>query len=282
MRASVLMLGMGALALGGTVCASPPLNDTGVVTCFDDSASTGTVSAEVADPEVAGFNEQDCTLGAAAAQARGVLYRIGTSTASGRDYTKISNAGADLPSSATFGPAPGDWGCTRDNVTGLIWELKTNDDGPRDTDYRYTWYNPDMATNGGAVGDMGTDTCNGTLSGNCNTNAFRVAVNLLVGDARLCGQTDWRLPTLHELLSIVDFGRSPAVDLDWFPNTVPSDFSPGCEVTAECDTEYWTASPVTNPLSPTEHVHRVPFRQGTFWPLTPDGAYRVMLVRGGL
>ena len=53
-----------------------------------------------------------------------------------------------------------------------------------------------------------------------------------------CGKTDgWRLPTLRELLSIVDYGRSsPAIDTGYFPNTT---FSPYTD--PDNPAIYWTA-----------------------------------------
>lgn len=57
-----------------------------------------------------------------------------------------------------------------------------------------------------------------------------------------CGYTGgWRLPTRHELLSIVDFSRTaPAIDSDYFPNTqsawygTPDGFAPGGSGTVWC------------------------------------------------
>jgi len=89
--------------------------------------------------------------------------------------------------------------CVRDTVTGLVWEGK-NATEPRSSAAVYTY---------------------------ANIPAY---VNYVNGIA-LCGYTNWRLPTRHELLSIVHYGIStePKLHVEWFPNT-RADY-------------YWTASP---------------------------------------
>ena len=76
-------------------------------------------------------------------------------TASG--YSKISNSGSVLPDTATLGSGANDWACTKDNKTGLIWEVKTDDGGLRDKDWYYSWYKPN-GDNGGDVGYRGSNT----------------------------------------------------------------------------------------------------------------------------
>jgi len=55
-----------------------------------------------------------------------------------QSYTKLDAQGKDLPVSATY------WATVRDNVTGLIWEVKWAKDGtkdytnPNDADNTYT------------------------------------------------------------------------------------------------------------------------------------------------
>ena len=49
-------------------------------------------------------------------------------------YTKLDASGSALPDSAT------EWVMVRDNVTGLIWEVKTDDNSIHDKDNLYTWY----------------------------------------------------------------------------------------------------------------------------------------------
>ncbi|RPJ78967.1 MAG: hypothetical protein EHJ94_08720 [Deltaproteobacteria bacterium] len=55
-------------------------------------------------------------------------------------------------------------GMVKDNVTGLIWEMKSNLNGalnyndPHDADNTYTWYDSNQATNGGYAGTQGDGT----------------------------------------------------------------------------------------------------------------------------
>lgn len=87
--------------------------------------------------------------------------------------------------------------CVRDNITGLMWEVKS--DFFRDLRYgqnKYTNYGDNRA------GDA---------------SAFVAKVNA----TGLCGYSDWRLPNRHELQSLVNYGVTragpPAIDYDWFP-----------------------------------------------------------------
>ena len=116
-------------------------------------------------------------------------------------YTKLDGNGNALPASATS------WVTVKDNVTGLIWEVKTDDGSIHDKDNVYTWYDPDPATNGGNAGTPGEGT---------DTDDFINALN----SAGFGGYSDWRMPTREELHSICDFGRSgPAIKTEYFPNT---------------------------------------------------------------
>lgn len=215
---SALMAGMtGVLLTVSALAQSHPLVDTGQIICYNATTSTGAVSPINPNPVETGFEGQDCVSGAAAADAVGAMYKLGGSTRPGADYTRIANDGSELPVDTALGSGQSDWACTRDNVTGLTWEVKVdNASNLRHLGHSYTWYDMDSNVNGGDAGTIGSDTtCNSTLT-NCNTTAFRDAVNA-VG---LCGANDWRLPTADELQSLVHFGRFPgAYDATWFPNT---------------------------------------------------------------
>ncbi len=140
-------------------------------------------------------------------------------------YTKIANDGSELPDSAVLGSKPKDWACTKDNKTGLIWEVKTNDGGLRDRDNLYTNYDEVYPKCDDGIFDW----CSvhlGKLGDSTNTDAFVKAVNA----QGLCGSSNWRLPTKDELLTI-----SPAVSgTGYFPYF---DSSYG---------SFWSASPYTN------------------------------------
>ena len=180
------------------------LNDTGIDWGGDySSGNNSDCSSNVSAP-------QDCD------QGRDATEDDDSDGHAGFSFTKLDSSGNALAASAT------EWSCVLDNITGLIWEVKTDDGGLRDKDDTYNWYNSDPATNGGAVGSAGDDgdICYGYDSSDastyCNTEAFTARVNA-VG---LCGANNWRMPDQNELHSIIDYSRhDPSIDLGYFPNT---------------------------------------------------------------
>ena len=87
----------------------------------------------------------------------------------------------------------------------------------RHMDHGYTWYNPNSPDGNPGNPNISTGGCNNTLGGQlCNTHAYTQVVNA----QGLCGANDWRMPTVKELENIVDFGRYPAIDADYFPNAL--------------------------------------------------------------
>jgi hypothetical protein len=145
------------------------------------------------------------------------------------NLTKISPSGAELNAGSE------QWSCLRDNLTGLVWEIKTTDGGLHDQEASFAWYNTDKATNGGINGfaDNSGATCVGYIAGDpstyCNTEAFVARVNT----NGWCGYRNWRMPTIEELAKIVSLNKAaPTLYTGLFPRGTGK--------------AVWSASPVPN------------------------------------
>lgn len=171
-----------------------PLNDTGMRACFDFESERFF---------------RDCTdTGQDGEFGRDVTHPKNSNGRLGFSFRKICNNGevagtGNCPADPKFGTADAAWGCTEDLVTGRIWEIK------RPTGLRA------LANN---YNKKGTTT---TLA------SFVDAVNR----RGMCGASDWRLPTVVELQSIVnyqyaDYWLNPNLQFEpeqtWFPEGFPS------------------------------------------------------------
>jgi hypothetical protein len=106
-----------------------------------------------------------------------------------QSYTKLDAAGNELLDSAPS------WCMVKDNVTGLIWEVKTDDGSIHDKGNQYNW-----------------DKAQSVFITELNTE-------------NLGGFSDWRLPTVKELSYIVNSGtHNPAINTAYFPNTMSSGY----------------------------------------------------------
>lgn len=198
--------------------ATQAINDTGVTAsqCYQ-SASDALVSC-LSAPALALSDSQDGMRG----RDSSVATNGAADGALGFSFTKISASGVALDAGATA------WSCVRDNVSGLMWEVKTNDGGLRDWARRYS--NWDSTTQ---IQDGGAPVTQAVIDAPTNSIGFVNAVNA----AGLCGFSDWRRPTSEELASLVNYGVSgtaAAIDPAWFPNTRTT---PG-------QARYFTSSPI--------------------------------------
>ncbi len=247
----------------GAVLPTPTgkLNDTGITLCGDYAFASMSFHN----------NDLDCNL---AVDAEGDPIPPGQDALFGRDanastnndndgykgfsFSKVDNNGFILndQSANTFH-------CVKDNVTGLIWEVKQTAVGLHNKDDVYTWFNKSTPTNNG--GDSGTGNANASCEGNtdniCNTQTYVTRVNI----ASLCAASDWRLPTVDELSSLVSYDRSnPTIDAEYFPNTVGNLF--------------WSSSPYA-PVS--ANAWSVAFNNGSDFVGNKSSSNRVRLVRSG-
>ncbi|WP_162925914.1 DUF1566 domain-containing protein [Isoalcanivorax indicus] len=189
-----------------------------------------------------------------------------------RIFTKLDRDGEALEDSAAA------WDCARDNITGLVWEVKVNDAGDlRHREHTYTWYSPGSSADAGEAGAAGesgnSGSCNGTLS-RCDTHAYVQAVNAL--EEPLCGARDWRLPSAGELHSIIDLAADDdgqGDDALYFRNMA---VNPG---------QWWSTSLEAGHATPAWCVRFYPAHfslQGSVSSPEPSTLKRVLLVRGGL
>ena len=155
------------IILMGTPVFAWTVPDTGQTTCYDDD---GNVISCPSPGER--FYGQDAN------------YTINPPS-----YTKLDATGNDLPDSATS------WVMVRDNVTGLIWEVKTDDGSIHDKDQIYNWYDAQ--------------------------NVFIASLKT----EHFGGFADWRLPGREEMRSICDYAvDNPSIKTHYFPNTVSSEY----------------------------------------------------------
>lgn len=113
-----------------------------------------------------------------------------------QSFTKLDENGIPLADTAES------WAMVRDNVTGLIWEVKTEINASE----KYNW-----------------------------SDAVSYCENLSIGSF-----SDWRLPTIEEFVSIADYGKNnPAINTEYFPNIQSGFYWSSEEVAGTFDAWYY-------------------------------------------
>ncbi|HFD86416.1 MAG TPA: DUF1566 domain-containing protein [Gammaproteobacteria bacterium] len=245
---SGVMLGR-SMATGTIIDDDQPfvasLNDTGVTSCSDSENDNLVCAGE-------GLANQDATVG------RDAVHNDNGDGHAGYSFTKLDSNGQALVDQGTdYSDTP--WACVKDNVTGLVWEVRTDDDGLRDRDWTYSWYKSTGINDGGDAGTSNGGFC--VDSANCDTEKYVIAVNATA----LCGFTDWRLPSVEELMGLRDDSLRKSIDSVYFPDL------PVLE-------GYWTSSPVAYG---DKQVWAIEFNYSRMLPKSKTANLRVRLVRGG-
>lgn len=186
------------------------INDTGVTTCYNDAKFPIPCDGSTGFP---GFDQDG-------------------SQFTNNSYIKLNENGDVLSSTASNAV------CVYDQNTNLVWQVKS------DT-HTYSWLNKISSVNGGDEGFEGSEgdfsqTC-GEGNSPCNTDHYADLLNASsVGNSTgLCNITNWRLPKLRELMSIMDFessNESVLIDEQYF--NVARNGKPGTTAAF-----YWTATP---------------------------------------
>lgn len=239
------------------------LNDTGQTLCGDYAIGGSGIDNNDVDCALSGSNEVENGLDPVP-QGQDATYGRDADPALNDDidgYAGFSFTKLDAVSGGELAANANDWGCVKDNVTGLIWEVKTSEGGLRDGGFRYSWYNSSGVNDGGEPGlaDAG-DAC--FDSDRCDTEKYIADIN----SSGLCGYSDgWRLPTPNELFSIVDISRfGPAIDERFFPNT------------RRRDGQYWTSKSYADPAT---RAYTVFSDSGAFSEILKEASVFVRLVR---
>ncbi len=169
---------LAGLAASPAAYAKMPLNDTGMRACANFETDQFT---------------NDCTdTGQDGEFGRDVPHKKNSDGRLGFSFQKICHSGeaagtGECPADPQIGTAATNWGCTKDLVTGLTWEIKTKT-GKRAYNKKYTFRGVQP-----------------------NTASFIKEVN----SSSLCGATNWRLPTVIELMGITDY-KAQKIDVTYF------------------------------------------------------------------
>ena len=155
--------------------------------------------------------------------------------------TQISCTGTgqdgDLQKGVAFSFRDNGDGTITDNNTGLMWEVLTNDGSIHDMGNKYTW-----------------------------DDAFAVKVAMLNSGGGFAGHTDWRVPNVKELQSILDYENlTPSVS-PTFNHIAGQRAGVGCDPSVPCTDCTCTASG--------------PYWTSTTWVQTPANAWDIDFSNG--
>ena len=209
------------------------LNDTGITTCSTDAATSLLCNSADNKDILAPYPGQDANVGLDAPNSEGNLPDNGNGQA-GFNFTRLDEMGA---ATANKDNAV----CILDNNSKFVWELKTpeNSGSLQDATQTFAWYNSDGLNNGGNAGTENNGVCIDSL--NCDTEKYIAYINTL-NTTGLCGFSDWRLPTVSELHTIIShYIPEPTVPPTPPGLNIDTEFFPYTQAGS-----YWTSDTVAN------------------------------------
>jgi hypothetical protein len=268
----------------------------GLPTCGDGAANLSSEECDGADLRGATCANLGCGSGTLACLGTCVYDRSGCSgctvggalpatgqTTCWQDGSPISCSGTghdgEIQAGATLSYTDHGDGTVTDNVTGLMWEKKGDNEGLHDWDNYYSW--------SGYCSVSGVECwTNAQCGGNCDSPDGQGGDDTIFewlakvnaeGGTGFAGHNDWRIPNIKELQSIVNYETySPAVSPAF--NT---SCAPGCAVTAcSCTASYYYWSSTSIAGSPGV-AWGVDFDDGFMSVFSKDGNGHVRAVRGG-
>lgn len=262
------------------------LNDTGVIR-FSDTTYFDLTSSQDDFPGQDADYGRDTLVSVSSDEYQGGLPQSTYNGLAGFNFTKLDDAGNALPVGTS------NWSCVRDNTTGIVYEHKQESENyiPVDPEnllsgyvlennryraheFSYTWLSEEGKNNGGKAGwKLGRN--NSTLPANsptlygycgymkgfpsrshplyCSTSSYISELNF----QGLCGYTDWKMPSVKELRSIVNYDmeiisqEQHVLDPAFFNCFSQDGEMSNCIGNPEFDsTMYWTSTPASgNPDS---------------------------------
>jgi hypothetical protein len=240
-------------ATGTIVDDEPHLNDTGITWAGEYNTGNKTGN-DCSTTTIDG--KQDCHYG------RDNTHKNDADDLAGFSFTKLDAKGVALADQTVTNHA-----CVKDNITGLIWEVKTTT-GVRSNDKIYQW---------GGLTAIGKD-YDDSNEVEENKKGFyyddetgwsklvKYANNANTTGGALCGSSEWRVPNIEELGSIAHLGKAkpPAIDQNYFPNTQSF--------------YYWSSSPY---VSQADYAWQLNFFSGSDGYYGREQHFHVRLVSGG-
>ncbi|MFT7682932.1 MAG: hypothetical protein ACI935_002418 [Moritella dasanensis] len=133
----------------------------------------------------------------------------------GFKFVKLDANGIELSDDAD------EWNCIADKRSGLVWESKTNaSDSIQYKDRMLALEIPGKVMP--YKEDLALATCVDSKDSICSTQDYVEHIN----EIKLCGKSDWRLPTGYEFYNLIDFGETKVdgdgdvygLTVKYFPN----------------------------------------------------------------